>query len=206
MQPRKASKPAPAAAGHGLHGNTDLGEIDPVATPNPSPLKVTVPVRAELVGSDRYHAVGLQKYDAARAALAEAHRVDEVKTIRDQAVAMQTYARQARDTTLITQATEIRLRAERRAGELLKEMGTNKARHSGRGHTTRVGSRAVTPRPEPTLRDLGMTKSESSRWQKLASIPKNQFEVKVAGWRGAPRAGRTNCRSPARYVCLRELG
>jgi len=118
----------------------------------------------------------LTRYDAARRALAEVHRFDELKNLRDKAVAMQAYAKQAKDTALITHATEIRMRAERRAGELLREMAERKERDTGKGNRNpALKSQAATPK----LADLGVSKSQSSRWQQLAALDDSHFEHKV---------------------------
>ena len=117
----------------------------------------------------------LVRYGAARQALAECRRLDEVKDIRDKAVAMQAYALQAKDTTLITQATEIRMRAERRAGELLVEM---RERGERRDHSQRSRGETSDALP-PKLADLGVTKTQSSRWQKLAALPEEEREQRI---------------------------
>ena len=114
-------------------------------------------------------------YSAARTALAEAHRVDEVKNIRDKAEAMAAYARQAKDTEMILWVTEIKVRAERRAGQLLAEMPKQAG---ARGIGKKVESYDGTPLQ--TLADIGITKNESARWQKLAAVTDAQFERAVS--------------------------
>ena len=115
----------------------------------------------------------LIRYDAARKAIASAYRVDEAKKIRDKAEAVRTYARLAGDLQLQNQACEIRLRAERRAGQLLLEMeknpgtrGTGRPRKDG----TKVERSSMTTAHPPKLEDFGVTKDQSSKWQRLALL------------------------------------
>ncbi len=104
----------------------------------------------------------LVRYDAARKALAAAHRVDEVKKIHDKAVALLAYARQAGDLTLQNQAAEIRILSERRAGQLLVDMNnTGQRRTKQNGRPKKVSS-------STTLPQLGISRDQSSKWQRLA--------------------------------------
>lgn len=108
--------------------------------------------------------VALIRYDAARKAIAAAHRVDEAKAIRDKAEAVRVYAKQAGDYDLQNQACEIRIRAERRAGELLVDMQTSGERQAKeRGRPTKVSSPTTLPK-------LGITRDQSSKWQRLARM------------------------------------
>jgi N6-adenosine-specific RNA methylase IME4 len=119
----------------------------------------------------------LFNYHAACRALAEAVRVDEVKDIRDKSLAMKVYAEQTKNHSLVQNAITLRLRAERRIGELLREMKERGERDSGKGNRNpSLKSQAATPK----LADLGVTKSQSSRWQSLADMDANIFDDVVA--------------------------
>jgi len=128
----------------------------------------------------------LVRYDAACKALAVAKSTDDVKTIRDHAEAMRAYARQAKNKQLEIDAAEIRIRAERRLGELITEqkrtVGLNKGGNGpGRGNKKPVptGNRLLLP----TLDDAGIDKKLSMRAQRLAQVPAKIFERRVSTWR-----------------------
>ena len=121
----------------------------------------------------------LVKYEAARQALSEAKAIDEVKDIRDKAEAMRLYAKQAKDFDMANWAAEIRIRAERKLGEMLKAQ-----RESG-GMAKPTGSNQYQDRSHdetdpPRLVDMGITKSMSSRAQAIAAVPEEDFERAIA--------------------------
>lgn len=97
--------------------------------------------------------------------LAGAHTVDDVKAIRDKAEAARTYAKAARlGLELQNHAAELKLRAERKAGGLLRKM---KLRGGDRKSKAR--------RASLKLEDLGITRDQSKRWQRIAAVPENVF-------------------------------
>ena len=75
-------------------------------------------------------------------------------------------------------AAEIRIRAERRLGELLK--ATERAM-GGLPYQRRSTGRHT--RPVESLAEAGISKDLSSRSQKLAAVPKATFEEKLGQWR-----------------------
>ena len=118
-------------------------------------------------------ATKLVRYEQARTALAEAHRVDEVKAIRDKAQALAAYARQAKDNELIGWATEIKVRAERRAGEMLAQVERAQAGRPAK-NSFHDGTNY-----QQALKENGVAKVTAHRWQQLAAIPEEQFERSV---------------------------
>lgn len=139
----------------------------------------------------------LIRYDKAKQALAEVKNFDEVKDIRDKATALEAYARQAKDTEMIQWATEIKIRAERKAGEMLRDAKAAGQVATAGSHTDTLkqnrssslstNGTPFTPKPA-TLAEIGITKDESSRYQKLAAIPEEHFETAVDSVRKAAGA------------------
>lgn len=122
---------------------------------------------------------GLVRYDEMCRAIEACHAIDEVKDYRDKALALEKYAQVAMNTEAERKACEVRLRAERRAGQLLSE------REKAQGGTF-VGKDSEgsvirqTETTGKTLNDIGITRDQSSRWQKLAKVDNETFESALA--------------------------
>ena len=132
--------------------------------------------------------ISLVKYEAAKHAIAAAKAVDEVKQIHDVSAAMQAYARQAKDRQLEVDASEIRIRAERRLGEMIRAQKDGPGLADG-GDAMRarysIGTEVET---RPTLAAVGIDKKLSSRSQAIASIPEDAFEETLAEHREEQQA------------------
>lgn len=125
----------------------------------------------------------LVKYEAACRAISEAASIDEAKGLRDQSEAMRAYARQAKNKDLETKAAEIRIRAERRIGELmLAQRDAGHMATAGR-RSKEIGSSRDPINSAPTLDEVGVDKKLADRARKYAAIPEKEFDGIVDDWR-----------------------
>lgn len=108
----------------------------------------------------------------AKLMLAEATRIDVVKDIRDKAEALRQYAKQAGDSLEAQNlAAEIKLRAERRAGELVSEL----EREQGKRTDLQLHSTMERSYRE-VLAETHIAPTTAHRWQKIAEVPEDTFE------------------------------
>ena len=115
--------------------------------------------------------VQLVRWERVKQAIIEAHSVDELKQIRDEAEAYRYALKLAGEAPgIIRKAEEIKVRAERRAGEFLKEQGPKP------GNPQLSQDSIITPR----LSALNITANQSSNWQRIAEIPEDKFEEFIA--------------------------
>lgn len=122
--------------------------------------------------ADKY---ALVQYDAMCRAIDACYQVDEVKIVRDKALAIELYAMQAKNIEAERRACEIRLRAERKAGELLKSMPKSKGGRPENSEQPAPSSFAK------TKEEAGISDDQAKRWQKLADIPQEEFEAALRG-------------------------
>ena len=124
----------------------------------------------------RRNGSALACFEEAKAALARATRVAEVKGVRDKAEALRQYFRQAGESLVMqNQCAEIKIRAERRAGELLAE----RTAHVG-GRPGENPSHDASGFAPSKLADIGINYSQSSRWQTMANLPEETVERYIA--------------------------
>lgn len=109
--------------------------------------------------------------------LNEAKTLDDVRSIRDLAEAARVYARaHALGLEAMNHAAEVKLRAERKAGELLRRTAEAGERQ-GQGDNQTYQRDTSAP---PTLADLGISRVQSSRWQAIAEVEPAVFEEYLA--------------------------
>jgi len=107
-------------------------------------------------------------YDNMVTAIEKCHRTDEVKNIRDKALALEHYSRQAMNVLAERKAINVRVRAERRAGQLLaglqksKGGGRRSKSHSNRGNLSDFAE---------AKQGANITDTQAIHWQRLAAIP-----------------------------------
>jgi hypothetical protein len=114
-------------------------------------------------------------YDQAVAALAAAASVDEVKEIHDRAEAARIYAHRAKNRSMEMDAAEIRVRSERKLGEMLIELREKKITVRNGKVNRELGQILVT--------ELNVPNSLVKQARAIGAIQPKAFENGIKNWR-----------------------
>ena len=77
-------------------------------------------------------------------------------------------------------AIAIRIRAERRVGQMLKETAASGERAKVGANRYAEKTSNVTTTTSPTLAKLGITRNQSSQWLRMADVPERDFERAIS--------------------------
>lgn len=109
----------------------------------------------------------LSKLSVAKKALVDAKSLSEVLSAGDMATAIRAYAKASGESLEIQNAaSDLRLSAERKAGELLASMD--------------LKSISQKANDSVSLADIGVTPKQSSRWQLAAKLPDDEYAAIVS--------------------------
>jgi hypothetical protein len=105
--------------------------------------------------------------------------IAEVKELRDQVDALRHYLQQSKRGLAAQNAcARVKILAERRAGELLRDVERERGKGGGRGQRqTSFGSRT---KFQQALKDAGVSSSVAHDWQLLAAFPLTELEAYFA--------------------------
>jgi hypothetical protein len=114
-------------------------------------------------------------YTAAQKALAECYAIDECKAWADKAAALESYARQSDDETLLNLAKRIKGRAIRRCGQLLREI--DRPEQGGRPPKNDDGGDTVSRKQAAT--NAGLSERQHHQALRIATIPEESFNEQI---------------------------
>lgn len=123
----------------------------------------------------------LAKVSEARRALASAQTLEDVLAIRDQAKALEACLKIVGESLeAANDAAEVKLRAERKAGEMLATRSDARGRNQHTAEDADIVSGS-------SLGELGVSEKQSSRWQREAAVDDETFENYLASCREEQR-------------------
>lgn len=133
------------------------------------------PNSVDLVAAGRVDDAPLPvRYERARTEIAAAASLDECAEWTSKASALASYARQAKDDSLLAAATRIKARAIRRSGELLREIPAKPGyQKNGAGAPPQRSDRAQ------AAKDAGLSRDQATQAVRVAKVPATEFEEAI---------------------------